>query len=340
MRSANAPFEPMEAILVEHLPDGSGWQFEPKWDGFRCIAARDGAQVALWSKSGKPLDRYFPQVAALFARLAPERFVLDGELLIDTAGVMSFEALQARLHPAASRIAKLSAATPALFMAFDCLAIGPELLASEPLTKRRAALERMLAKEVGGYLRLSPATTDRDEAAGWFDAGSTALDGVIGKRLADPYRPGERAMVKVKARRTADCVVGGFRRESGGTGVGSLLLGLYGDDGLLHHVGFTSSIAAKDRAGWSKELDSLAGGSGFTGKAPGGPSRWATDRSAEWIAIKPAIVVEVLYDQVTGDRFRHGTKLLRRRPDKRPEQCRMEQLGRPLSRAEVAKLLG
>lgn len=340
MAAAKAPFAPMEALLVEQLPDGDGWQYEPKWDGFRCIAARDGDQIALWSKSGKPLDRYFPEVVALFAGLAPERFVLDGELLIETAGAMSFEALQARLHPAASRIAKLSAATPALFMAFDCLAAGTELLASEPLDKRRAALEQMLAKAQGDFLRLSPTTTDRAEAARWFDSGSTALDGVIGKRLADPYRPGERAMVKVKARRSADCVVGGFRREAKGREVASLLLGLYGDDGLLHHVGFTSSIAARDRAGWTTELDALAGGSGFTGKAPGGPSRWATDRSAEWVRLRPDLVVEVLYDQVTADRFRHGTKLLRRRPDKAPGQCRMEQLHRPLTKGEVAKLLG
>lgn len=330
----------MEALLVEQLPTGDGWQFEPKWDGFRCIAARDGKAIALWSKSGKPLDRYFPEVATLFAGLAAQRFVLDGELLIETGGAMSFEALQARLHPAASRIATLSAATPALFMAFDCLAVGATLLAAEPLEKRRAALEELLSGAQGEFLRLSPTTPDRAAAARWFDSGSTALDGVIGKRLADPYRPGERAMVKVKARRTADCVVGGFRRETKGSGVASLLLGLYGDDGLLNHVGFTSSIAARDRGGWTKELDALAGGRGFTGKAPGGPSRWATDRSAEWVPVEPELVVEVLYDQVTGERFRHGTKLLRRRPDKAPGQCRMEQLHRPLTKDEVAKLLG
>ena len=340
MTEATAPFAPMEALLVAILPDGEGWQFEPKWDGFRCIVTRDGDEVALWSKSGKPLDRYFPEVVARIAAMKQARFVIDGELLIETGGAMSFEALQARLHPAASRIAKLSAATPALFMAFDCLAVGKEMLLTEPLVGRRAALEKLLAKEVGEFIRLSPASADRIEAASWFDAGSTALDGVIGKRLADPYRPGERAMVKVKARRSADCVVGGFRREAKGNGVASLLLGLHGDDGLLHHVGFTSSIAARDRSSWTSELDALAGGIGFTGKAPGGPSRWAAGRSAAWTPLKPELVVEVAYDQVTGERFRHGTKLLRRRPDKAPAQCTMEQLRRPLTKAEVAALLG
>jgi len=335
-----APFAPMEALLVEHLPAGDGWQYEPKWDGFRCIAVRDEGAVALWSKSGKPLDRYFPEVAERLAQVGQKRFILDGELLIETRGAMSFEALQARLHPAASRIAKLSAATPALFMAFDCLGVGSRPLASEPLDARRAALEKLLAADLSYDLRLSPASFDRHEAARWFDAGSTALDGVIAKRRDDPYRPGERTMVKVKARRTADCIVGGFRRETKSDEVASLLLGLFGDDGKLHHVGFTSSIADKNRAAWTKELDKLAGGSGFTGKAPGGPSRWATERSAEWVPVRPELVVEVVYDQVTGERFRHGTKLLRRRPDKAPAQCTMEQLRRPLSAAEVKALLG
>src|SRR5688500_9629317 len=211
MPAEQRPIAPMEALLAEELPAGTGWQYEPKWDGFRCIAVRDGAEVALWSKSGKPLARYFPEVQAMFARLKARRFVIDGELLIVSEGVISFDALQLRLHPAASRVAKLASQTPAMFMAFDCLAIGKKMLAAEPLGRRRAALEQLLAKESETALFLSPATTDRDKALGWLDRTGGALDGVIAKRLDQPYRPAERVMVKVKQRRTADCVVGGFR---------------------------------------------------------------------------------------------------------------------------------
>jgi ATP-dependent DNA ligase len=330
----------MEALLAEELPDGPGWQYEPKWDGFRCIAVRSGGEVELWSKSGKPLGRYFPEVVAMFARLKAKHFILDGELLIITAGVVSFDALQLRLHPAESRIRKLAAETPAMVMAFDCLARGKAMLAAKPLAERRAALEAMLATEIEPALRLSPASRDRDEALGWLDRTGGALDGVIAKRRDLPYRPGERAMVKVKLRRTADCVVGGFRYASKSKLVGSLLLGLYDQAGLLHHVGFTSSIAAKDRAAWTKELERLAGPPGFTGNAPGGPSRWATERSAEWVPLEPRIVVEVLYDQVTAGRFRHGTKLLRRRPDKSPKQCTFDQLAPPLTPAQLEQLVG
>jgi ATP-dependent DNA ligase len=333
------PIAPMEALLAEALPDGPGWQYEPKWDGFRCIAVRSGGDVELWSKSGKPLARYFPEVAAMFARLKAREFILDGELLIVTGGAVSFDALQMRLHPAESRIRKLSAETPAMFMAFDCLAIGKKLLGSQPLSERRASLEKLLAAEKETDLQLSPATTDRDRAIGWLERTGGALDGVIAKRLDLPYRPGERAMVKVKQRRTADCVVGGFRYAAKGSQVGSLLLGLYDDAGLLHHVGYTSSIAAKDRAAWTKELEALVAKPGFTGNAPGGPSRWATERSAEWQPLKPALVVEVLYDQVTAGRFRHGTKLLRRRPDKSPRQCTMEQLAPPLTPSQLKQLM-
>ena len=268
------PIAPMEALLAVSLPDEPGWQFEPKWDGFRCIAVRDGADVSLWSKSGKPLARYFPEVEAMLARLNAKSFVLDTELLIETAGAISFDALQMRLHPAASRIAKLSAATPALVMAFDCLALDEAMIASHPLSERRAAHEKVFANETEPSLKLSPATQDHAEALAWLDRGGGALDGVIAKRLADPYAPGKRAMIKVKQRRTADCVVGGFRYGSMVRLVGSLLLGLYNDAGLLDHVGYTSSIAAKDRARWTADLEALAGPPGFTGNAPGGPSRW------------------------------------------------------------------
>ena len=328
----------MEALLAEELPDGPGWQYEPKWDGFRCIAVRDGT-VELWSKSGKPLARYFPEIEAMLARLSASRFVIDGELLIATEGAIAFDALQLRLHPAASRIAKLSAATPAMFMAFDCLATGKTMLASRPLAERRAALEQLLAKEKEPMLLLSPATNERAEAIAWLQQTGGALDGVIAKRLDEPYRPGDRAMVKVKQRRTADCVVGGFRYDRAGAEVASLLLGLYDKGRLLHHVGFTSSIAAKDRPAWTRELEKLIEPPGFTGNAPGGPSRWATDRTAEWQPLKPTLVIEVLYDQVTAGRFRHGTRLLRRRPDKTPRQCTCDQLAHPLTPAELKQLI-
>ena len=332
--------EPMEALLAERLPESAGWQYEPKWDGFRCIAVREGKDVAMWSKSGKPLARYFPEVQAMLAGLKTKRFTIDGELLIAQGGAIAFDALQMRLHPAESRIRKLSAETPAMFMAFDCLEMEGKPLAGEPLAHRRAEMTKMLVKERAPMLLLSPATTERGEALDWLTRSGGALDGVIAKRLDDPYRPGERAMVKVKQRRTADCVVGGFRYAAKGGEIGSLLLGLYDEAGQLNHVGFTSSIAAGDKPGWTKELEKLIEPPGFTGKAPGGPSRWATERSTEWQPLKPEIVVEVLYDQVTGNRFRHGTKLLRRRPDKAPRQCWMEQLRHALSPAELEHLLG
>jgi len=334
-----SPIEPMEALLAEQLPVGPGWQYEPKWDGFRCIAVRSGAKVDLWSKSGKPLARYFPEIEAMFGAAKASRFTIDGELLISTGGAIAFDALQLRLHPAASRVAKLAAATPAMFMGFDCLELGKQRLAGKPLSERRAKLEELLAKEAQPALLLSPATTELDEAIEWLKRTGGALDGVIAKRLDQPYRPGERAMVKVKQRRTADCVVGGFRYGRNDKLVASLLLGLYDDAGLLHHVGFTSSIAAKDRPGWTKELTKLIQAPGFTGNAPGGPSRWSSERTAEWQPLKPKIVVEVLYDQVTAGRFRHGTRLLRRRPDKAPRQCTCDQLAHPLTPADLKQLM-
>ena len=334
------PIAPMEAVLAEELPSGEGWQYEPKWDGFRCIAVRSGAKVDLWSKSGKPLGRYFPEVVEMFAGLGVGDFIIDGELLIVTGGAVSFDALQLRLHPAESRIRKLSAETPAMVMAFDCLAAGKAMLGPRPLADRRAALESLLARGTSNGLKLSPATRKRDEAVGWLERTGGALDGVIAKRLDLPYRPGERAMVKVKQKRTADCVVGGFRYASNSKLVGSLLLGLYDDDKLLHHVGFTSSIAAREREAWTAELEALAGPPGFTGNAPGGPSRWATERSSEWVALRHELVVEVLYDQVTAGRFRHGTKLLRRRPDKSPAQCTLQQLAPPLTPSQLEQLIG
>jgi ATP-dependent DNA ligase len=320
----------MEARSVDALPEGPGWQYEPKWDGFRCLAWRDGGAVELLGRSGKDLTRYFPEVAARLAELAPERFILDGELVVPHGKTLSFDSLQMRLHPAESRIKKLARETPATFITFDMLAdaSGASLI-EMPLGERRAALEAFHAA-VGEQpgLRLSPYTRDLGTARRWLDLAGGALDGVVAKRVDGRYEPGERAMLKVKRLRTADCVVGGFRYASNSKQVGSLLLGLYNDAGELDHVGFTSAIPARERAALTRRLQALVAPPGFTGKAPGGPSRWSTERSAEWQPLKPALVVEVRYDQVTGDRFRHGTALLRWRPDKAPEDCRFDQLER------------
>ncbi|QPQ55126.1 ATP-dependent DNA ligase [Allosphingosinicella flava] len=331
---------PMEAKLAETLPDRGDWQFEPKWDGFRCLAFRDGDKVELQSKAGKGLDRYFPEVVTALREVKADRFAVDGELLISEGDHLSFEALQMRLHPAESRIRKLSVETPAYLMLFDCLADtkGRSLL-SQPLSQRRAALEAFYAAENHPVFSLSPSTLGIAEARAWLGRTGGALDGVVAKALDGAYLPGERAMVKVKCLRTADCVVGGFRYGTGSREVGSLLLGLYDDQGRLNHVGFTSSIPAVERPALTKRLEKLVEPPGFTGKAPGGPSRWSTDRSAEWQPLRPELVAEVRYDHVTGDRFRHGTKFLRWRPDKAVEQCRMEQLRPEAPPAEIAALL-
>jgi ATP-dependent DNA ligase len=320
--------EPMEARLVESLPDEPGWQFEPKWDGFRCLAFRAGDEVELHAKSGKPLGRYFPEVVDLVRSLPGERFVVDGELAIPVGETLSFDALQLRLHPAESRIRKLAAETPAILILFDMLmAPGGESLVSATLRERRAALERFYAAAGNAPgLRLSPFTRKRDEAQRWLERAGGALDGVVAKRVEGRYELGERAMLKVKRLRSADCVVGGFRYGTGSREAGSLLLGLYDAGGLLHHVGFTSTIYDSERAELTARLEKLIEPPGFTGRAPGGPSRWSTERTGEWEPLKPELVVEVRYDHVTGDRFRHGTKLLRWRRDKAPRQCTYEQL--------------
>jgi ATP-dependent DNA ligase len=320
--------EPMEAKLVTELPDEPGWQFEPKWDGFRCLAFRAGREVDLRAKSGKKLARYFPEVVAMLGKLKPKQFVLDGELAIPLDGTLSFDALQMRIHPAESRINKLAAETPAIFILFDMLldTKGKSLIEA-PLTKRRAALETFYqAAGETKRLKLSPYTRDRKKAENWLDDARGALDGVVAKESDGPYLPGMRAMLKVKCLRTADCVVGGFRYETGSREVGSMLLGLYDKDGRLDHVGFTSTISDRERAALTKQLEALVEPPGFTGKAPGGPSRWSTERTGEWQPVKPKLVVEVRYDHVTGGRFRHGTRLVRFRPDKAPRQCTFEQI--------------
>lgn len=330
----------MEALLAAQLPEGKGWQFEPKWDGFRCLARRHGDEVTLTSKSGKPLARYFPDVAEMLHKLKVKQFLLDGELIIPAGDALSFEELQLRLHPAESRVRKLAAAHPAEMMAFDLLELGGKSLAELPLSKRREKLEQFFAKNETAGFQLSPMTCDRRVALGWLERSGGALDGVIAKRADQPYQPGERAMIKVKQHRTADCVVGGFRYAEKAKLVGSLLLGLYDDKGLLNHVGFTSAIPAKERSQLTKDLEALVEPPGFTGSAPGGPSRWNTVRTGQWQPLRPVLVVEVRYDQVTGRRFRHGTGFLRWRPDKDPKQCTFQQLAPELKPSELGELFG
>ncbi|MEA2847959.1 MAG: hypothetical protein QOG78_3240 [Rhodospirillaceae bacterium] len=323
---------PMEARAVNTLPAGEGWQFEPKWDGFRCLVFKAGDDVDLRSKSGKSFSRYFPEMIEAVRSATADNFVLDGELTIPLGETLSFGALQDRVHPAESRIRKLSAETPALLILFDCLATAKTgNLMSAPLTDRRSELERVTAELGRAHrTRLSPLTFDLAEAECWLDDAHGALDGVVAKRIDAAYAPGERAMLKVKHLRSADCVVGGFRYAKATRQVGSLLLGLYDDEERLNHVGFTSSISNADRRALTAKLEALKGGPGFTGDAPGGPSRWSTERSADWQPLRPELVVEVSYDQVTDGRFRHGTTLLRWRPDKAPKQCTRAQLQQEL----------
>ncbi len=332
---------PMEAKLVETLPRERGWQFEPKWDGFRCLAFRFDREVDLRGRSGKPLGRYFPEVVERLGKLQPRQFVVDGELVIPVGNNLSFDALQMRLHPAESRIRRLSAETPARLILFDMLmdADGVRLI-DQPLRARRAALKAFYARvSDDSGLRLSPKTEDAAKARRWLERAGGALDGVVAKRLNAPYQPGERAMLKVKCIRTADCVVGGFRYLQAKRRVGSLLLGLYNHEGKLNHVGFTSTIHDRDRPALTRKLEALVAPPGFTGNAPGGPSRWSTERSAEWHPLKPVLVAEVAYDQVTSDRFRHGTRFLRWRPDKRPDQCTYDQMQREARPARIVREL-
>jgi ATP-dependent DNA ligase len=321
---------PMEAKLLDELPADDGWQFEPKWDGFRCLAFRDGDTVELRAKSGKSLTRYFPDMVGALQATAVKRFVVDGELAIPIGDALSFDALQLRLHPAESRVRKLAAETPAILILFDCLSNAKNRsLLDAPLAERRNELEQLFAQlGKSAALRLSPYTRDVREAKKWLSRSGGSLDGVIAKRIDEPYLPGMRAMLKVKCLRTADCVVGGFRYAEKEPLVGSLLLGLYNDRGELDHVGFTSGFADVDRAKLTKRLEGLRKPPGFTGRAPGGPSRWSTERSGEWEPLAPKLIAEVRYDHISGDRFRHGTKFLRWRPDKAASQCTFDQLNR------------
>jgi ATP-dependent DNA ligase len=314
----------MEALLVDALPDESGWQFEPKWDGFRCIAVKRGGEVQLFAKSGKILHRYFPEIVAALAALDAD-FILDGELAVPVGDSLDFDAIQQRLHPADSRIRKLAKETPALLILFDAIEIDGETLTAMALSARRKLLEVFFARHPSPSLRLSPITTDPATARRWLDHTNGALDGVVAKRSDEVYRPGERAMLKVKNIRSADCVVGGFRYATGKPTLGSLLLGLYNADGKLDHVGFTSALGHEDKAALTAKLEAMRG-EGFTGNAPGGPSRWSTERTSTYEPLRHELVVEITYDHITGGRFRHGTGLHRWRPDKAPRQCTYAQL--------------
>ncbi|HWR35136.1 MAG TPA: ATP-dependent DNA ligase [Clostridia bacterium] len=334
------PFPPMEAKSVEKIPAGGNYQYEPKWDGFRCLVFRDGDTVVLQSKAGQPLARYFPELVEEIRNLAARRFVIDGEIVIERNGELRFDDLLMRIHPAESRIRKLSSETPATVLAFDILVDDEgKALIGEPLSARRQALLKFCAHNSSSALRLSPVTLERAVAERWLkDLSASGFDGVIAKQTDCSYASGERtAMQKIKRIRTADCVVGGFRWTSKGGEVGSLLLGLYDDSGLLQHIGYTSSFKAEERKELEKILSPYMGGSGFSGNAPGGPSRWSTERTGEWERLEPKLVCEVRYDHFSGGRFRHGTKFLRWRPDKEPKACTFEQVERRAN-VSVARL--
>ena len=328
------PYIPMEAEAVREIPEGSQWQYEPKWDGFRCLAFRGGGEIYLQSRNARPLGRYFPDVVQSLRDLPAKNFVLDGELVVPIDRKLSFEQLQLRLHPAASRVQKLAGEYPAVFVAFDLLVTDRRvLIVDKPLQERRRRLEAFAERYFAAVpgVQLSPATRDLSAAQGWLNAESLELDGVIAKRLDVPYDSGGRsAVVKVKNLRSVDCVVGGFRYGKGGKRAASLLLGMYNRQGQLDHVGYTSSLSARDFQELTPRLQQLAGQlageKGFTVRSPDKPSRWSTERSSEYEALPHELVVEVQYDHVTGDRFRHGTQLLRWRPDKDPAQCRLSQI--------------
>jgi len=329
------PIEPMEAKSVSTIPKGDDWLYEPKWDGFRCIAFRDGDRIVLQSKSGQPLERYFPEIVDALRSLKPPSFVVDGEIFIEQDGALDFDTLLQRIHPAASRIKKLSVETPATYALFDML-VDPNggSIYGQPLQERRDRLEDFAGRELIGNVRLalSPATGDFAKAGDWLRGGMAWFDGVIAKKRTAPYRFGERdAVVKIKRVYTADCVVGGFRYAKDGKSIGSLLLGLYDDAGLLNLVGFVGSLTASERKRAADMLVPIIQEPGFTGARPGGVSRWGS-RDTEWHPLASRIVVEVQFDHVTGHRFRHGARFVRWRPDKSPKQCSMEQLFAATSR--------
>jgi ATP-dependent DNA ligase len=341
------PVEPMLAKLTRELPRGD-LLYEPKWDGFRCLVFRDGDELFLQSRNGKPLDRYFPELREPLLAELPARVVLDGELVVPRGGMLDFDALSERIHPADSRVTHLAATTPARYVAFDLLAVDDRSLIDEPLSDRRDELDARLG-DVAAPVHRSPATRDPALAADWFTRFEGAgLDGVIAKPLGEPYAPGKRTLLKVKHQRTADVVVGGFRWHKDGAGVGSLLLGLYDDEGRLRHIGVASSFSAKRRTELVEELaphrpapdepldHPWVEGAGATA-SPRSPSRWNTGKDTSWEPLRLGLVAEVAYEQLTGDRLRHGARFLRWRPDRDPASCRYDQLDTPPP-AELAQL--
>ena len=331
------PFEPMEALPAEQIPTGPDWQYEPKWDGFRCLAFKDGDAVHLQSKKTEPLARYFPELVAALKQVKADRIVIDGEIVVPVGAEFSFDALLQRIHPAASRIAKLAKETPAKLIVFDLLVVRGKNIADQPLRERRRMLEILFPRALQHpALELSPASTQLADAEAWLQSAGAVFDGIVAKRLDLAYRSGERTgMQKIKKLRTADCVVGGFRYAAKARVVGSLLLGLYNQEGLLDHIGFTSGFSQSERKKMLKIVEPLIEKPGFTGKAPGGPSRWSNKRSMEWLPLKPELVIEVQYDHFTGNRFRHGAKMLRWRPDKAPRACTIDQVARPTPQVAV-----
>jgi ATP-dependent DNA ligase len=342
------PVSPMLAKGAKELPAGEGYLFEPKWDGFRAIVFRDGDDVVIGSRNEKPLTRYFPELLDPLREQLPDRVVIDGEIVIATDHGLDFDLLSLRIHPAASRVAKLAGETPATFVGFDLLAEGDDDLRTVPFSERRARLERVLA-DAHTRVLLTPATTDRALAEEWFEHFEGAgLDGVVAKPLAGDYREGERTMLKVKHQRTADCVVGGTREHKDG-GIGSLLLGLYDADGVLHHVGVASSFTAARRRelvdelapfrdgglddhpwrGWAAAAaDSEPAASGQ--RRPGAQSRWTGGKDLSWDPLRIELVAEVAYEHLQGDRFRHTARFQRWRPDRDPSSCTYAQLDVPV----------
>ena len=353
------PVSPMLAKLSRELPAQGGMLYEPKWDGFRCIVFRDGDEVELGSRNERPLTRYFPELSAPIREQLPDRCVLDGEIVIVTGDGLDFEALLQRIHPAASRINLLAEQTPASFVAFDLLAEGDEDLRPLPQAERRGRLEAVM-RNTRPPLHITPCTTDRGLAAEWFDAFEGAgLDGVVAKPEGLPYRENERVMLKVKHERTADCVVAGFRWHKSGGVIGSLLLGLYDDKGTLHHVGVTAAFPMAKRkelvetlapyrenaledhpwAGWATAMAEAPGSSATTRRMPGAQSRWNAGKDQSWEPVRPELVVEVRYDHLQGDRFRHGTTFVRFRDDRKPESCTYAQL-EEAAPAQLAQIFG
>jgi ATP-dependent DNA ligase len=354
----SAPIQPMLSSAAEGLPGGDGWLFEPKWDGFRTLVFRDGSDILLQSRDEKPMNRYFPELLEPLVRALPERCVVDGEVVIVGAAGLDFEALLLRIHPAASRVKLLAAQSPASFVAWDLLALGDDALRERPLAERRERLEQVLG-DTRPPVHLSPATRDRALAEDWFRRFEGAgLDGVMAKRLDEPYRAGERTMIKIKHSRTADCVVAGFRwhKNGAGTMVGSLLLGLFDDGGKLHHVGICSAFTTARRKELVTELAPLREGAiddhpwrewaewADAGvdpgqRMPGASSRWNRGKNLSWEPLRPERVCEVAYDHLQGDRFRHATHFLRWRPDKPPRECGYDQLEETPA-FELAKIFG